>query len=91
MLKQVYADLEKIMGITAKPVLTNITRWLQSMPQYTMGHPERLKIVDERIAAHDGLFLAGASYRGVGVPDCMASGKNAALAAIEYVKSTGRK
>jgi protoporphyrinogen/coproporphyrinogen III oxidase len=91
MLNLVSADLKKIMGIDAEPTMTNITRWIKSMPQYTLGHPDRLKIINERITAHEGLFLAGASYRGVGVPDCMNNGRNAALEALEHVKTGAKK
>jgi protoporphyrinogen/coproporphyrinogen III oxidase len=79
-------ELKDIIGITAEPEKFVITRWVKSMPQYTMGHPERLKTIREREAAHDGLFLTGASYSGVGVPDCLKNGAAAALKALEYVR-----
>lgn len=90
MLDLIKADLKDIMGITAEPVKTRIFRWKKSMPQYTIGHPERIKTINDQLASHDGLFVAGASYKGVGIPDCMNNGRNAALAALEYVK-TGSK
>ncbi len=91
MLDLVKADLKDIMGIEAEPSKTNITRWIKSMPQYTMGYPQRIAKIKERVAAHDGLFLAGASYGGVGVPDCMNNARNTALEALEYVKTGGKK
>jgi oxygen-dependent protoporphyrinogen oxidase len=48
------------------------------MPQYVLGHPGRLARIDEALAAHPGLAVAGAAYRGVGIPDCIASGELAA-------------
>ncbi|MFA5866394.1 MAG: protoporphyrinogen oxidase [Actinomycetota bacterium] len=90
-LKLIKSDLKDLMGITAEPSKTKIFRWKKSMPQYTMGYPERLAKIDERLAAHDGLFLAGASYGGVGVPDCMNNARKAALEALEYVKIGGKK
>jgi oxygen-dependent protoporphyrinogen oxidase len=48
------------------------------MPQYVLGHPERLARIEERLAEHPGLALAGAAYRGVGIPDCIRSGEEAA-------------
>jgi protoporphyrinogen/coproporphyrinogen III oxidase len=90
-LTMIKSDLIDLMGITADPVKTRIFRWKKSMPQYSMGHPERIAKINERVAAHDGLFLAGASYGGVGVPDCMNNGRNAALEALEYVKTGGKK
>jgi oxygen-dependent protoporphyrinogen oxidase len=48
------------------------------MPQYVLGHPERLARIDAALERHPGLALAGAAYRGVGVPDCIRSGEEAA-------------
>jgi protoporphyrinogen/coproporphyrinogen III oxidase len=48
------------------------------MPQYVLGHPTRLDRIERALAAHPGLALAGAAYRGVGIPDCIASGEHAA-------------
>jgi oxygen-dependent protoporphyrinogen oxidase len=50
------------------------------MPQYVLGHPERLERIDAHVAEHPGLALAGAAYRGVGIPDCIRSGEQAAEA-----------
>ena len=48
------------------------------MPQYVLGHNARLARIDQRVAAHSGLALLGAAYRGVGIPDCIESGAAAA-------------
>jgi oxygen-dependent protoporphyrinogen oxidase len=48
------------------------------MPQYVLGHPERLARIEEALEAHPGLALAGSAYRGVGLPDCIRSGEVAA-------------
>lgn len=71
-------ELRDLMGITAAPVLTRIFRWPQAMPQYTLGHLQRLGRIEAARANHPGLFLAGQSYRGVGIPDCIQSGEQAA-------------
>jgi len=52
------------------------------MPQYVLGHPERLARIDDRLAAHPGLALAGAAYAGVGIPDCIHSGELAAESVV---------
>jgi oxygen-dependent protoporphyrinogen oxidase len=44
------------------------------MPQYTLGHRQRIERIAGKLAEHPGLHLTGASYRGVGIPDCIASG-----------------
>jgi oxygen-dependent protoporphyrinogen oxidase len=76
-------ELAATLGITAAPLLSRISRWEAAMPQYLMDHPQRLRAIDERVAQLPGLFLAGASYRGVGVPDCIASGQDAARQALQ--------
>jgi protoporphyrinogen/coproporphyrinogen III oxidase len=68
----------RVLGIEARPTLTRIHRWPGGMPQYVLGHPERLELIERHLADHPGLALAGASYRGVGVPDCIHSGEEAA-------------
>jgi oxygen-dependent protoporphyrinogen oxidase len=69
-----------ILGIAAEPELVRIRRWPRGMPQYALGHPERLARIDAGLERHPGLALAGAAYRGVGIPDCIHSGEEAARA-----------
>jgi oxygen-dependent protoporphyrinogen oxidase len=68
----------ELLGISAKPTLTRVRRWPHGMPQYVLGHPERLARIDAALERHPGLALAGAAYRGVGIPDCIDSGEQAA-------------
>jgi oxygen-dependent protoporphyrinogen oxidase len=72
----------RLLGIEAQPVLTRIHRWPRGMPQYVLGHPERLERIDALVAEHPGLALAGAAYRGVGIPDCIDSGEQAAESVV---------
>ncbi len=71
-------ELRRIMGVTETPVFTRISRWPRSMAQYTVGHSERIKRIEERLGALPGLHLAGNAYCGIGVPDCIRTGKQAA-------------
>jgi oxygen-dependent protoporphyrinogen oxidase len=66
------------LDVLAEPTLARVHRWPLGMPQYVLGHPERLARIEERLAEHPGLALAGAAYRGVGIPDCIRSGEEAA-------------
>jgi protoporphyrinogen/coproporphyrinogen III oxidase len=70
------------LGVAAEPVLARVHRWPRGMPQYVLGHPERLVRIEDALAAHPGLALAGAAYRGVGIPDCIQSGELAAEAVV---------
>jgi oxygen-dependent protoporphyrinogen oxidase len=78
-------ELAATLGIFAEPLLTRLYRWDKAMPRYALGHPARVAAIQERVARHPGLFLAGASYRGVGIPDCIDSGQAAAQAALACV------
>jgi oxygen-dependent protoporphyrinogen oxidase len=75
---EVRRDLARTMGLTAAPLFTFVTRWPQAMPQYEVGHLERLAEVDRHLAAFPSLTLAGAGYRGLGLPDCIRQGREAA-------------
>jgi oxygen-dependent protoporphyrinogen oxidase len=68
----------RVLGIESEPALTRIHRWRDGMPQYVLGHPERIERIEQRVEEHPGIALAGAAYRGVGIPDCIASGEQAA-------------
>lgn len=78
-------ELGRTLGITAAPALHRIFRWPKAMPQYTLGHLDRLTVIENRQGAHPGLFLAGNAYRGIGIPDCIASGEQAAENAKRFI------
>jgi protoporphyrinogen/coproporphyrinogen III oxidase len=71
-------ELSLTLGITADPILTRIYRWEKAMPQYNLGHPERLQQIERFLSAYPGLALAGNAYQGIGIPDCIHSGEMAA-------------
>ena len=60
------------------PSIARVHRWPRGMPQYVLGSLERLALIERRLAEHPALAVAGAAYRGVGIPDCIASGEQAA-------------
>lgn len=65
-------------GVDADPVLTRVQRFPRGMPQYTLGHGARLARIEAALGELPGLALAGAAYHGVGLPDCIRSGEDAA-------------
>ena len=71
-------EIRRIMGVDAEPIFARIARWPHSMAQYTVGHAERVRKIEAMVAALPGLHLAGSAYHGIGVPDCIATGKRAA-------------
>jgi oxygen-dependent protoporphyrinogen oxidase len=72
-------------------VLVRASRWPAALPQYTLGHSGRVSHIRERLAAHRGLFVAGAAYTGVGIPDCIASGEAAADEALAHLHAADRE
>ena len=71
-------ELREIMGITAKPLFTRIRRWPRSMAQYTVGHARRLERIASALKVLPNLHLIGNAYTGIGLPDCIRMGKQAA-------------
>lgn len=78
-------ELLTIMGITATPVLSKVYRWYKSNPQYAVGHQARIADIDQIVAWHPGLHLAGAAYHGSGIPDCI---QDALKVALSIARST---
>jgi len=72
----------RVVGVDVEPHRTWIHRWPRGMPQYVLGHLERLERIDAALERHPGLALAGAAYRGVGIPDCIHSGEEAARSLV---------
>jgi oxygen-dependent protoporphyrinogen oxidase len=64
-------DFERIMGISAKPLFHTFHRWPNSMPQYIVGHSQRVQNIYTNLKEYPGLFLVGNAYDGVGIPDCL--------------------
>jgi oxygen-dependent protoporphyrinogen oxidase len=71
-------ELRIIISLTARPIHNFVSRWDRAMAQYVVGHSERLKEIQARTAAIPGLFLAGNAYTGIGIPDCIRTGREAA-------------
>jgi oxygen-dependent protoporphyrinogen oxidase len=71
-------DLHRLMGISSEPIFAVSHRWPDSMPQYTVGHSFRVAEIEERVAQIDGLHIVGNAYKGIGIPDCVRSAKQAA-------------
>lgn len=90
LLKIVRDELSDIFGVSAKPAMTRIHRWIEERPQYTMGHIERVQSIEDRLSRHKGLSVAGCSYHGIGVGDCVASGVAASKAVIGFLEGLPR-
>jgi oxygen-dependent protoporphyrinogen oxidase len=81
------ADLRATMGITAAPTFSAVARWPNAMPQYPPGHLGRLDAIDQGMSALPRVVLAGAGYRGIGIPDCIRQGREAAASLLDTLIS----
>lgn len=82
---RVRAELASMCGVTAAPGYVEVNRWMRAMPQYTMGHLDRLAQIEAALSRYGGLILTGAGYRGVGIPDCIRDGALAAERVVRYL------
>ena len=86
LLAAVQGDMEEILKITGAPLMTLLYRWHKSMPQYTLGHEERLSGIEQGLAKHPGLFVTGSAYRGIGISDCVHEAELTAHKILEFIR-----
>jgi oxygen-dependent protoporphyrinogen oxidase len=85
LLAAVREDIEEILGIQSNPILTKIYRWEKSMPQYTLGHEERLARIEQGLSNYPGLFITGSAYRGIGISDCIHQAELTAEKVLKFI------
>jgi len=77
-------ELRGILGLVEPPLFARVYRWPRAMAQYTLGHQQRVAGVKQRLAGQKGLFLAGNWDSGIGISDCIRSGRSAATDCLRY-------
>ncbi len=85
LVRRVRDELRTMAGMTAEPAYADVSRWERGMPQYTIGHPSRLEALQVALNPYKGLYLTGAAYRGVGIPDCIKDGSDTAAHIVRYL------
>jgi oxygen-dependent protoporphyrinogen oxidase len=80
------ADLAAATGARGAPVATRVTRWGGGLPQYTVGHLDRVARIRSAVAAQPGLAVCGAAYDGIGIPACVATGQAAAARIAAHLR-----
>ncbi len=83
-LEVVQRELREIVKLDCRPMFSRVYRWREAMAQYEPGHLARVAEIEKRVVAIPGLALAGNAYHGIGVPDCIRSGMQAATAVAQY-------
>ena len=78
----------KVVGIHIEPERTQVSRWRRAMAQYAVGHQNRMKRIASRVAELPGLRLAGNAYDGIGIPDCIRTGRKAAKELVAEISKS---
>jgi len=78
LLPLVLEHLRPLLRIEGEPEFCDIAHWPRTMPQYHVGHQQRVARIEARLALLPGLKMAGSAFRGVGLPDCIHGGETAA-------------
>ena len=82
-------ELQQIIGLRAEPLFARVYKWKSAMAQYTVGHLDRIERIEALRIQLPGLALAGNGYRGIGVPDCVRSGREAAKQVVQMKEAVG--
>jgi oxygen-dependent protoporphyrinogen oxidase len=78
-------ELLDIMGIDCEPVFLKVFKYKKSNVQYQVGHASLIKSIREELQSFPGIFVTGSAYTGIGIPDCIRDGMNAAKETIEFL------
>jgi protoporphyrinogen/coproporphyrinogen III oxidase len=84
------AELGEVLGVTARPAAWRVTRWGGGLPQYNVGHLDRVARARAAVAGQPGLAIAGAALDGIGIPACAATAKSAAAQVTAYLAARPR-
>jgi oxygen-dependent protoporphyrinogen oxidase len=87
MAQQVHGDLSELLGCTGAPLFSVVEKWPQSMPQYHVGHIQRVDQISNLLNSLPGLFLMGGAYHGPGIPDCIRGGESVAVKSLTYLQT----
>lgn len=85
--RAVHEEIKLAMGVTGEPVFRRIVRWPNAIPQYVLGHLDRVARIDALAAQHRGLFLTGNAFRGVAMADCVEQGGLVAAKVASFVQT----
>ncbi len=82
-------ELQSILSFAAEPLVARVHRWPSSMAQYEVGHAARVEAIQKQVERFPGLFLAGNAWSGIGISDCVRTGRTAAENAIKFLSARG--
>jgi len=80
-----HQELTRLIGASAPPIFRRVVRHPRALPQYTLGHTERVDAIEAAVRRHSGLFLSGNAYRGLGILDCLRNSESLATRIAEHL------
>jgi oxygen-dependent protoporphyrinogen oxidase len=78
-------ELTHLLEIKGAPLFTRLFRWTKQSPQYEVGHLQRVATIERQLAAIPGVLITGSGFRAIGIPDCIADGRETAAKAAAFV------
>ena len=84
-------ELKHTLPLRGAPCFTHCARVADGLPQYELGHMEMVRKVRDGARRWPGLYICGASYEGIGIPDCIKQGEQAALEAQAYLSALAER
>jgi len=88
LIRLAHSELAPYLQIKAPPARTWLERWPNGLPFYKIGHAKNVELIENYAAAHPGLFFAGASYNGLGIPDCVRSAETTVTKVANFLELT---
>jgi len=86
LLETALEDIHKSLGLNVQPVVSEVTKWTEQMPNYLITHPKSVEALEKKMAAsYPGMLLAGCSYYGAGIPDCIENGIDSARRILQQL------
>ena len=85
------AAVRPVLAVSGDPLFSRVYRFERASPQHEVGHLDRVKAIEARLAAHPGLWVTGSGFRGVGIPDCVADGRATAAQVAEWLATVRLK
>ncbi|HEX5414126.1 MAG TPA: protoporphyrinogen oxidase [Chloroflexota bacterium] len=79
-------DVARVLGVGGEPILTRVYRWRDAGAQHLVGHLDRVRRIEQRLANIGGIFVAGSGFRSVGIPDCVADARRAGEESAKYAR-----
>ncbi|MFQ5914646.1 MAG: protoporphyrinogen oxidase [Nitrospinota bacterium] len=86
-IERLVGEVRAVLGIEDDPEATLLRRYPRSMPQYGLGHLDRVRAIEQEAERLPGLTVAGSALRGVGIPDCVAGANEAAARLLKYLRA----